>query len=950
MSFGRPARVAPSPKQIAYEAAVAGIRKVADCQRCPLHSMLKDRIVPPHGNRTASIAIVGEGPGYVEERYHKPFIGPAGQMLEWLLKQAGAPRRQDLWVTNAACCRPRAFPITDEHGNELQYLTERDTIEASTQKYCRTRLHRELSQVAPRIVLAVGNFALKSLTGQIGITARHGATIPADIDGHSCLVVPVLHPAALLRNPKNTYGVIKVLERVTHMAADGILPDDTVYGERHCISPYHPAGPDGALDELEAAVDDIVAHNKEIAIDVESTTEHPRTASLTIVGFATYTDAYAVTIVAWNRETQTFEECWTPAQERRRDAILAKLLSSRVRKWYWHCSFDITMLERYYPMLRGPHEDGLHWDWLTQPEKDHHLSFVAQTHLIIPPWKVDFWDKQNAGTATHSDLDVYNCDDCRYTIHIVPYMRQAAYRRGVQHLVEHQMEVDEMARRAELYGVPLHKGTWNKLYETYSKQRQDNLDQLRAAVRGHEADLARSVHDQRVQEAKNRARRTGKYNEPAYKIITADEFNPRSPHHSRWFLYEHLQLNVSRLTDGGESKDESRKLPSTSYKGVLNYLSKPLVKAYVNFHEFDYKAEKLMMPLKRKAEEDPDEPEWWRLWVGWNACGTKGSRWTSKLINLQNFEKKMRKLLRAKPGRVWVGCDLAQVEFRVAACLAGLTELFPLFNQEPFDEDLEPWKKFDPDYDAHSITAVQVYKDSYTKQSQEFAQCMIWLCNATGLTAPEVLKLDIAALEKTVAGVLLRALKAKKLLGPWRTLVKRVTFALFYGARPKKILTSLLEDRRLAPELRATLDLRRIEDIWNGFNARFPQWERWANAEMDTAYQLGYQQFPPLNRRRWWTQKELESNKLKNTPIQVAAGDIFNVMAKRATRRIDEEGLDAVFSIHGHDCILLDTREAHAPRVRDIVNEEFQDTLVGPKGSVRVYGQASIGPTVADVG
>jgi len=924
--------------------------------------------VPPEGSTDALIALVGEGPGNVEERYHRPFIGPAGQELTWLLEEADAPPRKKLFITNAAMCKPRPVQTFDEYGNESIYLPYKTVLERTTQDTCRARLHSELALVKPRVVLAVGNYALESLTGQRGIQKRHGAVIPTTVRGvdmrlapieHRTIVVPMLHPAALLRNPKDTYGVIEILRRVTEIAQTGYVPPDSTYGERHCISPYHPAGPDGALDILEEAVDRVIRERQEIAVDVETTTELPRTAKITIFGFATYQEAFAVTIVAWNRQRQCFEECWTPAQAERRDAIIRRLLNANLHKWAWNYSFDRTVCERYYGTDDNWH-DGLHLAWLIQPELDHHLNFTAQMWLSVPPWKVDFWDKQNAGEADHSDLDTYNCDDCRYTIHIVPYLRQRAAERRVHvndegvDLAAHQMRVSELARRAELYGVPIHRKTALELREKHAAKMEELLQQMRDAVRGHEEELSQSVYKQRYRDAKDRARKSGKFNQPDYRQLSADDFNPNSPHQARWFLFEYLKLKTGRWTDGGAAKDETTKRLSTSYKGILNYLADPtvgaLVRAYVDYSEEDYRVKHLIDPVLRKAEDDPDYPDWLRLYVSWNTEGTKGTRWTSKLVNLQNWQKAMRKILRPLPGRIWVGADAAQIEYRIAACLAGLEELIKLFNQEEFDEELEPWKKFDGNYDAHSLVGEEVYGDQYKIQAKEFSECTQWLMRTTGHDAPTVLKWKAKEVPEQARAVWKRAKAAKKLLSNWRTMVKRVVYALFYGAKPAKILTTIQEDRRVPIELRAALTEDRITKIWDGFKRRFPEWDRWAMREMDNALSKGYQTFPPLWRKRYWTQKEVEENKLRNTPIQLAAGDVCNIIFCNIQDRIDAEGLDSQMSIHGHDAIYLDTAEKDAERVRQIVNEEFHLDLPGPRGSVHIFGQATTGYSVADVG
>lgn len=933
-----------------------------ECHRCPLHTRQKDCKVPSEGPQDALVALVGEGPGPVEERYHRPFIGPAGQELKWLLDEAGLPARKHLFIANAAMCKPRSVQTFDQYGNESIYLPYKTTLERSTQDTCRARLHSELANVKPRVVLAVGNYALQSLTGQRNILKRHGATIPTIVHGidlrlqpveHQTIVIPMLHPAALLRNPKDTYGVLEVLQRAWRIAETGIVTPNEVYGKRHCISPYHEAGPDGALDILEEAVDRVIREQQEISVDVETTTELPRTAALTIFGFATYQEAFAVTIIAWNREKQRFEECWTPAQAERRDAIIRRLLNACLSKWAWNYSFDKTVCQRYYGTDDNWH-DGLHYHWVLQPELDHHLNFAVQSWLDVPPWKVEFWDKQNAGLADHHDLEVYNCDDCRYTIHLVPHLRQKAAERGVQGLVEHQMRVSELARRAELYGVPIHRKTALELREKHAANMAKLLQQMRDSIRGHEEGFSQSVYKQRYRDAKDRGRKSGKFNQPDYRVLKADDFNPNSPHHARWFLFEHLKLKSGRWTAGGAEKDETAKRLSTSYKGILNYLADPqvgeLVRAYVDHSEEDYRVKHLIDPVLRKAEDDPDHPDWLRLYVSWNSEGQKGTRWSSKLVNLQNWQKAMRKILRALPGRVWVGADAAQLEYRIAAALAGLEELIKLFNQEEFDEELEPWKKFDGRYDAHSLVGEEVYDDDYKAQAKEFSQCVQWLIRTTGYNAPTILKWKAGDVPERARNVWKRAKAAKKLLSNWRTMVKRVVYALFYGARPAKILTTIQEDRRVPIELRAALTEDRIAKIWDGFKRRFPEWDRWAYREMDLAISRGYQQFPPLDRKRYWTQKEVEEQKIRNTPIQLAAGDVVNLIFLRMQKRLDAEGLDAVLSIHGHDAGYYDTLEAHAERVKEIYNEEFHFDFPGPAGNVHIFGQATTGPTVADVG
>ena len=871
---------------------VPGTKQYLHCDQCPLNDEV---VVEPVGNLHAKVALIGEGPGQQEKRQGKPFCGPAGQHLDWLLKEALGPKvkRGDLWVSNSTCCLPgpRTFGECTESPIHLSY--EQALKQATA--CCRDRLLAELAAVQPKVILAVGAHALRSLAEREGISHCHGAVLHTPRG----IVVPMLHPAALLRNPKNTYGVIQVIRRAFRIAEQGARLTSNLV----TISPTHPKGADGALALLESWVNEILRVGKDISIDVETTSEDARNALLTVVGFGSaHLDlGLAVTVKMWNRSTGRFDEAWTLAQEDFARQQIVRLLSSPLLKWYWNYRFDVTVLERYFRKneFRGPHGDGLHLHWLIQPEQDHNLAYAVHSYIDSPPWKADFWNKQDAGKATHDDLLVYNAQDAANTARIISPLQADLRARGNDHLVVHQMRVAELARRAEAWGVPLDEAAWQALHDEFEIKQKECLAVMQTAVTPHMAALNANVQQQRVEAAQAKGSAS-----PTPMVI--DAFSPRSPLQARWYLFDFLRLPCTRRTPGGKEKDPDKQLESTSYKGVLAHLKNPLVKAYVDFSEWDHKLSMLDSVMGAAV---PDGPGFRRILVSWNTTGMKGTRWTSKVVNLQNWQKKMRKLLRAKPGRKWVGADAAQIEYRIAATLAGIPELLALFNQPAFDESTEKWKKYDPRYDAHSFIATEIYGPAFTDAPMHVKEAM-------------------------------------------RTLVKRVVYGMLYGAMPEKILTALLEDRNLPSELRASLTLDRVQLVWDGFKKRFPQWDVWAMKEMDLTALRGYQEFPPFNRKRWWTapRNGLEENKIRNTPIQLAAGDVCNLIFCNIQDRCDAEGLDAQMSIHGHDAIYMDCAWGCSARVAEITNEEFCYDFPGPAGNVRIHGQASIGDTVAEVG
>jgi DNA polymerase len=151
-----------------------GLLVQPDCSRCPLRHKKK---VFPDGNLQAKLAVVGEAPGFNEERQGRGFIGASGQLLWQLLEQAGI-RREDVWVSNAALCMDERVKL------ESGAVISRDEVRRLANYYCRTRLLQELQIINPRATLAVGNWALRSLSGveEGKILNYRGSIITTDLD------------------------------------------------------------------------------------------------------------------------------------------------------------------------------------------------------------------------------------------------------------------------------------------------------------------------------------------------------------------------------------------------------------------------------------------------------------------------------------------------------------------------------------------------------------------------------------------------------------------------------------------------------------------------------------------------------------------------------------------------------------------------------------------------
>ena len=151
--------------------------RAATCAQCDL-SLSRTRVVFGAGNPKAKVMLVGEAPGFNEDKQGLPFVGAAGQLLTKLLLRAGL-ERSEVYITNVVKCRP------PENRNP-------SSIEVES---CRPFLRGQIELISPLIVCALGNLACQSLLGKkAGISRLRGEAAQVE----SYFVLPMFHPAAAL--------------------------------------------------------------------------------------------------------------------------------------------------------------------------------------------------------------------------------------------------------------------------------------------------------------------------------------------------------------------------------------------------------------------------------------------------------------------------------------------------------------------------------------------------------------------------------------------------------------------------------------------------------------------------------------------------------------------------------------------------------------------------------
>ena len=158
---------------------------IAAFGHCEL-SRLAQNLVFSDGNPSARVMIIGEAPGAEEDRLGKPFVGRAGRLLDRMFEQIGLGRDQAtpetaLYISNILPWRPP--------GNRNP---TRDEIEMMS-----PFVFRHIELIDPRVLVLMGNISCSALIGRSGITRMRGTW--HELRGIA--VMPMFHPAYLLRNP-----------------------------------------------------------------------------------------------------------------------------------------------------------------------------------------------------------------------------------------------------------------------------------------------------------------------------------------------------------------------------------------------------------------------------------------------------------------------------------------------------------------------------------------------------------------------------------------------------------------------------------------------------------------------------------------------------------------------------------------------------------------------------
>ncbi len=153
-------------------------------------------IVISRGNPKARLLLIGEAPGPQENIQGKPFVGPAGQLLDKILLAANFDPEKDVYITNSVFRMPPG-----EDGKQFRKPSDAEV------DYYRPFVFEIIRLIDPLVILLTGNVACQSVLRRTGITSLRGQWTQMG----DRWVMPIFHPSYLLRNPSRDPGSPKAL-------------------------------------------------------------------------------------------------------------------------------------------------------------------------------------------------------------------------------------------------------------------------------------------------------------------------------------------------------------------------------------------------------------------------------------------------------------------------------------------------------------------------------------------------------------------------------------------------------------------------------------------------------------------------------------------------------------------------------------------------------------------
>ena len=580
---------------------------------------MKKTYVPPSGNPEATIAIVGEQPGFQEVRGRKPFIGPSGQGLDECLLMARIAR-SDTYLTNT-------IKDLDKPLDHYIHLDNRgrSTVSEEGLSYIK-ELGTELSALPNlNVAVAAGNIALLALCSRTGITKWRGSMIESTLVP-GLKVIPTFHPATFIPPKFNFINKPIIVEDLKKAAYESTFKDIRRTPRKVITRPSFSQSIGYLNDCLELGLG-----GRTISLDIEVIN-----GEVDCISFS-HSPTEAISIPFRDSRGDYF----TVDQELEIMVLVAKILQSEeIKKIGANFIFDTQFLFHKYGIR--PNGD-IHCTQIAQkiafPDLPASLAAVTTMHTDIPYYKEDGKQWIKMGMGSWEEWWTYNGLD------------------SIAVSAANPNQIKELVRQENL--------------DTYDRQRKLIKPLIYMAERGIKIDVQGMLECKEAEQKQLDDLAQALYREVGYEI------NYNSPAQLMKYFYKELDLKPYKKKGAGGTYSETSDVdalkrifrkggPGSNAARIMldiRSLSKR-ISTYLNIGKVDKDG-------RYRSSYKPVGAETGRLSSGETIFGTGG--------NQQNWPHDLLRFFLCDEGYILYSYDLSQIENRLVAYVGGVIEQIKAF-------------------------------------------------------------------------------------------------------------------------------------------------------------------------------------------------------------------------------------------------------------------------------
>lgn len=672
-----------------------------NCAGCPYK---RQSAVGNDGPENAALCVIGEAPGRDEIRRGRPFIGRSGDLLTRLLERAGLSREQT-FITNALRCQP-----TDSPPSPL-------AIDA-----CSQRMWEEVTAHPRKVTIAFGNSAMRSLTGdhKLKITTERGK--PFELEGLG-IVIPTLHPAAVLRNPGDFTSVLADVKYAGEIFREGNAGVKTKGDTKWNIV---------TEANLEKAVRFLVKQEF-LAADIE--TGSFREYGEAPIGLSPRLDDILMLGVSWKKNKVLVFPDEVMFRSGRFRKAMRFLLERAGPKWIWHNGkYDVQWLRAKGAAARCDEDTMLMHYALDERKGTHALEQLAGDLLGAEDWKYvvkPYLRKARGYERVPRDvLYPYAVEDVDSTFQIYHVLHERLLRSKVLTALyyKHLLPASDFLLRLEERGIPIDLDYMNgRLIPTMKDIADKSLATFHA-----EAD---AVWDPDLYMAETGAKTKPKFLNPGSQpqvlwvmnklgfpiletheiaLRAADRGDPlltksstREARLIRWKKGGRVLRRVSRARSDVLAEQP---LAGSGREDRSAQARNPIIQALLTYRTANKMMKTFGIGLQKRVEPDG------RIHTSFLLHGTETGRLSSRQPNLQNIPTPrkrepvaIRASFAAPAGYTFIEFDYSQIELRLLAH----------FSKDPWLLDV-----YKSGRDLHDEVSIAMYGEDFTEDQRMRAKAV----------------------------------------------------------------------------------------------------------------------------------------------------------------------------------------------------------------------------------